>query len=239
MPDEDALPEELADYHIYVKEIEAIEKESRAARRVFEQRIQKHKIIQMTCEEDLQKMELDYSTQQSKLLNKKSAAEKKKTDELTRLRSELDKNLLELKHDIAKRRLHRKMQFQFRQEDMGQQPLFVESDEYGPTDSFVGGTHSVEGEPKPFTSTENIDQHVVDQYTTMTSSIFMSVVAETIERKVMVGMAVVAVVVVVVVVVVAVVVVIKLSRKCLVRRNLWTVMVTVLCAQKEMICLSL
>jgi hypothetical protein len=73
----------------------------------------------------------------------------------------------------------------------------------------------------------------------------MSVVAETIERKVMVGMAVVAVAVVVVVVVVAVtvvvavVVVIKLGRKCLVRRNLWTAMVTVLCAQKEMICLSL
>jgi hypothetical protein len=46
-PGEDASPEEIMDYQEYLKENEKIDKESRAAKRVFEQRIQKHKIIQV------------------------------------------------------------------------------------------------------------------------------------------------------------------------------------------------
>ena len=56
LPDEDASATEVADYHAYLKEMEAIEKESQPARRVFEKRIQKHKIIQETCDEDLLQM---------------------------------------------------------------------------------------------------------------------------------------------------------------------------------------
>jgi hypothetical protein len=46
-PDSDASPEELADFTELLRELEKIDKECRAARRVFEQRIQKHKIIQV------------------------------------------------------------------------------------------------------------------------------------------------------------------------------------------------
>lgn len=46
-PGEDASPEEIIDYEEYLKENEKIDKECRAAKRVFEQRIQKHKIIQV------------------------------------------------------------------------------------------------------------------------------------------------------------------------------------------------
>ena len=46
-PAEDASPQEVLDYEEYLKETEKIDKECRAARRVFEQRIQKHKIIQV------------------------------------------------------------------------------------------------------------------------------------------------------------------------------------------------
>lgn len=46
-PDSDATPEELADFAELLREIEKIDKDCRAARRVFEQRIQKHKIIQV------------------------------------------------------------------------------------------------------------------------------------------------------------------------------------------------
>jgi hypothetical protein len=46
-PDSDASPEELSDFAELLRELEKIEKECRAARRVFEQRIQKHKIIQV------------------------------------------------------------------------------------------------------------------------------------------------------------------------------------------------
>lgn len=46
-PDSDASPEELSDFAELLREIEKIDKECRAARRVFEQRIQKHKIIQV------------------------------------------------------------------------------------------------------------------------------------------------------------------------------------------------
>jgi len=107
VPGDDASPVALANYQAYLKEIEAIEKESRAARRVFEQRIQKHKIIQETCEEDLLKMEKDYSAQRGKLTSKNTVAEKKRDEELSCLRSELDKNLLELKNAIASRRQQR------------------------------------------------------------------------------------------------------------------------------------
>jgi hypothetical protein len=47
-PDSDATPEELVDFTELLRELEKIDKECRAARRVFEQRIQKHKIIQVT-----------------------------------------------------------------------------------------------------------------------------------------------------------------------------------------------
>lgn len=46
-PDADASPEELADFTELLREIEKIDKECRAAKRVFEQRIQKHKITQV------------------------------------------------------------------------------------------------------------------------------------------------------------------------------------------------
>ena len=46
-PGEDASTEEIQSYEMYLKENEKIDKECRAAKRVFEQRIQKHKIIQV------------------------------------------------------------------------------------------------------------------------------------------------------------------------------------------------
>lgn len=46
-PDSDATTEELTDFTELLREIEKIDKECRAAKRVFEQRIQKHKITQV------------------------------------------------------------------------------------------------------------------------------------------------------------------------------------------------
>lgn len=46
-PDDDATAEELSDFTELLREIEKIDKECRAAKRVFEQRIQKHKITQV------------------------------------------------------------------------------------------------------------------------------------------------------------------------------------------------
>lgn len=44
-PGTDASPEELADFTELLRELEKIDKDCRAAKRVFEQRIQKHKLI--------------------------------------------------------------------------------------------------------------------------------------------------------------------------------------------------
>ena len=103
-PGDNATVEELANYEKYLKDVEAIDKESRAARRAFEQRIQKHKIIQQTCEEDFLKMEADLEIQQAKLSSKQCAAEKKRDDDLTQIKDELCEKLRRLKMCIDKRR---------------------------------------------------------------------------------------------------------------------------------------
>lgn len=102
--DDAALVENAEAMEMLTKEKEKIEKESRAARRAFEQRIQKHKIIQVnhikmyvnrnvlqeTCEEDLQKRREEYANQLSDLARKEKASAKKHEEDVQKLREDFE-----------------------------------------------------------------------------------------------------------------------------------------------------
>ena len=65
-----------------------MDKESRAARRAFEQRIQKHKIIQEKCEDDFQKLQSELDLKVQELARKEENAVAKRDVELAKVRAE-------------------------------------------------------------------------------------------------------------------------------------------------------
>lgn len=79
------------------QEIEKVEKESRAARRAFEQRIQKHKIIQEKCEEDLRLLEEEHHTRAAEIRRKQETTLSRKDEEIARAQAELATRLAAFK----------------------------------------------------------------------------------------------------------------------------------------------
>ena len=75
------------------QEIIRIDKESGHARRVFEQRILKHKSIQASLEEDIENRHLEYNDKLESISKKLEYSRKKAEDEKARLQEEFDENL--------------------------------------------------------------------------------------------------------------------------------------------------
>jgi len=81
----------------FQQEIEKIEKESRVARRAFEQRIQKHKIIQEKCEEDIRLLEDEHHTRVAEIRRKQENTTSRRDEEVARVQSEMASRLTALK----------------------------------------------------------------------------------------------------------------------------------------------
>mmetsp|Transcript_149 Transcript_149/g.263 ORF Transcript_149/g.263 Transcript_149/m.263 type:complete len:1094 (+) Transcript_149:111-3392(+) len=109
-PGEDASEAEVQDYAEYLKETEKIAKECRAAKRVFEQRIHKHKVIQETCEEDLQKVKAGYTQQCSQLDKSEAKALKKKDELMVQAKREFEEKVEALREARREKRRMRKQQ---------------------------------------------------------------------------------------------------------------------------------
>jgi hypothetical protein len=78
------------------QEIEKMDKESRIARRAFEQRIQKHKIIQEKCEDDLQRLQSEQDAKAQELARKEDNALAKRDAERVRVQEEFERKLAEV-----------------------------------------------------------------------------------------------------------------------------------------------
>ena len=86
------LREELGDdQSVYIAEIEKLEKEYRIARKTYEQRIQKHKIIQETCEQDIANNFVDRDTKLVSIDKKSEQMEKNRRKDLLKLQDEFER----------------------------------------------------------------------------------------------------------------------------------------------------
>ena len=79
------------------KEMEKLGKESRAAKRAFEQRIQKHKSIQEKCDDDFLKLQDEYDNKMIELQRKEQSAAKKRDDEVIKLNQDFEKKIIAYK----------------------------------------------------------------------------------------------------------------------------------------------
>ena len=106
-----SLREEFGDdKQAYALEIEKLEKECRVAKRTYEQRIQKHKIIQETCEQDIANLVQDREQKLSSVDRKEEAMEQKRRVDMQKLQEEFERAVEEykknkiLEHTYAKQR---------------------------------------------------------------------------------------------------------------------------------------
>ena len=79
------------------KEMEKLGKESRAAKRAFEQRIQKHKSIQEKCDDDFLKLQDEYDNKMIELQRKEQSAAKKRDDEVIKVNQDFEKKIIAYK----------------------------------------------------------------------------------------------------------------------------------------------
>ena len=77
--------------------MEKLGKESRAAKRAFEQRIQKHKSIQEKCDDDFLKLQDEYDNKIIELQRKEQSAAKKRDDEIIKLNQGFEKKIIDYK----------------------------------------------------------------------------------------------------------------------------------------------
>jgi GTP-dependent phosphoenolpyruvate carboxykinase len=76
---------------VYIQEIEKLEKERRAAKRAFEQRIQKHKAIQEACEVDIGNLETERECKLQNFAKKEESIEKHMRKEVAKWEDEFER----------------------------------------------------------------------------------------------------------------------------------------------------